>query len=258
MRTPLPATTSKALTAENNSIFQIYLSDAQLELPEGLRGCQDEVRRNFGQYAYRLFNRETLRAFVGSVYGGDVLWAYDQLKPYAYKADLGRYCLLHHFGGWYADVTLKVLAGAPLLPDTKLIYFYDHGNGPTQSGHFCQNGLFYAQKGLPLLADLISTVVRHCRERYIGPTALSPTGPGLFGRLIAQHVPQKGMHHGYFMQLTPHHKQKNRAYIGPKGEIIALHKSAWNPQATEGRLDAFGAKGVNTYTTMWLNKQVYA
>ena len=66
------------------------------------------------------------------------------------------------------------------------------------------------------------------------------------------------MHHGYFMQLTPHHKQKNRAYVGPKGEIIALHKSAWNPQATEGRLDAFGAKGVNAYTTMWLNKQVYA
>ena len=66
------------------------------------------------------------------------------------------------------------------------------------------------------------------------------------------------MHHGYFMHLTPHHKQKNRAYVGPNGEIIALHKTAWNPQAAEGRLDAFGAKGVNTYTTMWLNKQVYS
>ena len=243
--------------AENANLFQIYLSDQQSTLPEGLRQCREDFRFHFSQYSYHFLNQESLRDFVASVYGGDVLWAYDLLKPYAYKADLGRYCLLYAYGGWYADITLKFLAGAPLLGETQLIYFYDHGNGPAVSGHFCQNGLFYAQKGLPLLAELIEAVVKHCKQRYHGPTALSPTGPGLFGEHIARYVPQHGIHNGYFMQLTPHHEQKNRAYVGPKGEIIALHKSSWNPRASEGRLDAFGARGVNTYTTMWLAKQVY-
>ena len=108
--------------------------------------CRDALKEQFSQYDYALYEQDGLRNFISSVYGGDVLWAYDRLKPYAYKADLGRYCLLHHFGGWYADLSLKVNMVSPLMGDIKLIYFYDHDNGPLGQFIFAQKVYFMPKK----------------------------------------------------------------------------------------------------------------
>jgi len=43
---------------------------------------------------HTLWNGEALRSYIVDKFGGDVTKAFDRLKPYAYKADLGRYCLL--------------------------------------------------------------------------------------------------------------------------------------------------------------------
>ena len=241
----------------NESVFQIYLSELELELPRQLHDCRNSLCELFSDYEYHFFNLVTLREFISLNFDGDVLAAYDSLRPFAYKADLGRYCLLHAFGGWYADVTLKVMNGVRMLRDVSLVYFYDYGNGAFQSSHYCQNGLLYVQKGHPLMREAIERIIKNCKDKYYGPTCLCPTGPGLLGELLVKYVPARGIHHGYFMPLTPDHRLKNRAYVGPSGEIVALHKTAWCPQATEGRLDAFGAKGVNSYTKMWAAKEVY-
>ena len=243
---------------EDRNLFQIYLSDFELDIPPGLVQHQRSFQELQANMDYFLLNKETLRCFVQKHYGGDVLWAYDNLRPYAYKADLGRYCLLYSFGGLYADITLKPLLSVNPSDQTKMVYFYDHGNGSCQAVHGCQNGFIYAKKGLELMKRCIERIVINCRDKYYGPNPLAPTGPNLFGSVISNYVPDSGYHHGYFMQLTPFHAKKNRAYVGPGGEIIALHKTAWSSGAKEARLDNFGAKGVNKYTTMWLHGEVYA
>ena len=83
-------------------------------------------------------------------------------------------------------------------------------------------------------------------------------GPGLFGKIITRYVPNDGMIHGYFTSLTPNHQQKDLAYVGPKGEIIALHKTSWLPQSSGRGLAVFGARGVNSYAQMWMARDVYA
>ena len=186
-----------------------------------------------------------------------MLWAYDCLKPYAFKADLGRYCLLYALGGWYADITLKPMMSVAVDQDTRLVYFYDHGSGPCHALHGCQNGLLYARRHHPLMMDLIERVVVNCRNKFYGVNPLSPTGPTLLGKLVAKYVPSVFCHYGHFMQLTPWHNRKNRAYVGPEGDIFAYHKTAWNPGSSAGSLDQMGAKGVNDYTKMWFAKEVY-
>ena len=245
--------------SHNSNLFQIYISDHEEVLPPSLESCRDLFLDQFENYNYHLFGKAALRGFIANNFGSDVLAAYDALIPYAYKADLGRYCLLYAHGGWYADISLRpVIAGkVPLLDDVEIVYFHDYGNGPYQSSYHCQNGFMYVKKGHPLMLALIEAIVRNCRERYFGLTPLAPTGPGLLGELIIRHLGEH-THHGFFMQLTPDHPQKNRAYVGPAGHLMALHKTAWNPMATEGSLRALGASGVNNYAKLWSSRLIYA
>jgi hypothetical protein len=60
-----------------------------------------------------LFNDADCREFIASQYPPDVLMAYDQLIPTAFKADLWRYCVLYKYGGAYLDVKLGFLPGVP-------------------------------------------------------------------------------------------------------------------------------------------------
>lgn len=118
----------------NYNLFQIYLSDKQPDLPESLKGVQAQFQQLFGEYDYYYYyNFETLRSFICQNYPHQVLAAYDSLKPYAYKSDLGRYCLLYKYGGWYADISLKPLLRCGVKENTQLIYFYDHLQGPCEA-----------------------------------------------------------------------------------------------------------------------------
>ena len=133
--------------SKNSNLFQIYISDAEEALPPSLLPCRDLFMDQFENYDYHLFNKSALREFVASNFDSDVLAVYDALVPYAYKADLGRYCLLYVYGGWYADITLRptISGKVPLLGDVEIVYFHDYGNGPYQSSYHVQNGFMYVK-----------------------------------------------------------------------------------------------------------------
>ena len=84
-------------------ISQIFLSDAEDQtLSPFLRHATGTVQTAFPKEEHTIYNKETLRQFIADNYDLDVLWAYDSLRPYSYKADLGRFCLLNKLGGWYS------------------------------------------------------------------------------------------------------------------------------------------------------------
>ena len=58
-----------------------------------------------------LFNDDECRAFIAREYPSDVLDAYDNLIPTAFKADLWRYCVLYMYGGVYLDIKLRFCGG---------------------------------------------------------------------------------------------------------------------------------------------------
>lgn len=241
----------------DRNLFQIYLSTCEESLPSPLVEMQKMHREVYASHNYFLYGMRDLRQFLCAKFSAQVVRAFDSLRPFAYKADLGRYCLIYHFGGWYSDITLKpVLLYEPEV-EASLIYFYDHGNGSNQSIHGCQNGLFYARKGHPLMAACIEQIIRHCEAKYYGPNPLSPTGPNLFGNKVVNFTPADGVYYGYFMPLTAGFKKLNRAYVSPEGDIVAWHKTSWNRNSFNGSLASFGAKGVNNYLKMWLDHDVY-
>ena len=53
----------------------------------------------------------------------EVVAAYDKFRPYSYKADLGRYCLLYAMGGWYFDIAIKLIMPITLHDDLETLAF---------------------------------------------------------------------------------------------------------------------------------------
>ena len=56
---------------------------------------------------YKLWVNTDIRIFLEKNYKKEVLEAYECLKPYAYKSDLARYCLIYKLGGGYVDLATR-------------------------------------------------------------------------------------------------------------------------------------------------------
>jgi hypothetical protein len=82
---------------------------------------------------------------------------------------------------------------------------------------------------------------------------LCPTGPSLLGAALAANGGETNFVYGDYLELTPTHEQKNRAFVLPDGTIMA-----WSKPSGGGDLTGIGAKGVNNYNELWAAKQIYA
>lgn len=242
------------------NLFQIYLTDFPLaHLPPQLEASAVKLRSSFIDTQYFLWNDVTLQLFLQENFGAAVLKAYLNLIPYAYRSDLARYCLLYHFGGWYADLCVQPAGNhviGTVSDEIDFIYFWDLGDllAPFRSFYDCMNGLLFSRPGNPILATAIELVVKHSCDHYYGFDSMSPTGPGVLGRALAMHGKSHRHYDGHFIQLTPQHHQKNKAFVSRDGSIIAWHRSRLNPEAT---LADLGAIGTNDYRQIWRERRVY-
>jgi len=234
------------------SISQIFLSDGdQHDLPARLQRAVETVRLAFPLCRHTIYDNRTLRAFIAEHHGGEVLETYDALRPYAYKADLGRYCLLHVKGGWYFDIAVQPLLGITLNEQVEFLAFRDTQRNSLTSWS-CQTAVLYARPQSKALRTAIDLIVRNRRENYYGVTPLCPTGPTLLGEALAINRANPRHVFGDFLELTPTHQEKNTAFVLPDGMILAFGK-----RAKGGDLSALGVRGGNNYNELWNARQVY-
>jgi hypothetical protein len=233
-------------------VSQIFLSDNGAELSPFLGHATGTVRQAFSEADHQIYTKESLRAFIEANYEEEVLWAYDCLKPYSYKADLGRFCLLNKLGGWYMDIAIRMVNPVEVGPRIKFLAFRDIQRFSFTSWA-CATTVLYSQPDNKALQIAINTIVNNCKEEYYGITPLCPTGPTLLGKALAAHGGQSDFVYGDYLELTPTHEQKNRAFVLPDGTIMA-----WSKPSGGGDLTGVGAKGVNNYNELWAARQVYA
>jgi mannosyltransferase OCH1-like enzyme len=232
-------------------ISQIFLSDDEVTLSPFLEHSTETVKQSFPGANYQLFTKENLRRFIEENYGEKVLAAYDSLKPYAYKADLGRYCLLNKLGGWYVDIGVRLANAVDVGPRIELLAFRDiqRFSGTSWAASI---GILYSQPNNSALEFAIDAIVDNCQEKYYGITPLCPTGPTLFGAALAAYGSNANFVYGDYLELTPVHSNKNRAFVLPDGTIVG-----WGKPTNGGDLTGLGAKGTNNYNELWASRQVY-
>lgn len=233
-------------------ISQIFLSDTSDELSPFLRHATDSVKNAFSNSNHTIYNKETLKQFIANNYSEDVLWAYESLRPYSYKADLGRFCLLNKLGGWYLDIAVRMVNPVEVGDRIKFLAFRERQRFSFTSWA-CATTVLYSKPDNAALQNAIDLIVKNCKEKYYGITPLCPTGPTLLGQALAMNGGQADFVYGDYLELTPTHEQKNRAFVLPNGTIMA-----WSKPSGGGDLSGVGATGVNNYNELWARKEVYA
>jgi hypothetical protein len=151
-------------------------------LPEKMRECMETLQKQNPEFIHHLFDDDDCREFIKDNYSAEVVNAYDSLIPGAYKADLWRYCILYKKGGVYMDIKYKC------ADDVKLINIINHEyyveDIPWNGKRGVYNGVMICKKGDPRLMKAINSIVDHVRQKYYGESSLSPTGPGLLGKIF--------------------------------------------------------------------------
>lgn len=234
-------------------VSQIFLSaNPSEELSPFLKHATGTIAACFPEANHVIYNNDSLRAFIAAHYEEKVLTAYDCLQPLAYKADLGRYCLLNKIGGWYYDIGVRAFNAIDLADRIEFLAFRDIQRFSFTSWA-CSIGILYSRPNNNALQLAIEEIVKNCQDQYYGITPLCPTGPALLGKSIASNGSQANFVYGDYLELTPAHGQKNRAFVLPDGTI-----AGWGKPAGGGDLTSLGAKTTNNYNELWQQRKVYS
>jgi len=187
----------------------------------------------------------------------DVLKAINNIKPYAYKADIARYYIIHKTGGWYMDQN-NYFTAAPQkyrLSDKELVVFAEV-QGTSNSSWAVQNSVFYADKGHEVLQKSVDRCIENVENKYYGFGSTCPTGPNVFGSAIAS------------QRLGYDHKQvfgKFLFYVPdslPKGFYLNSHKKPfvlYKPNHGDIGIPTGESKvpGGNNHYNMWHDRVIY-
>lgn len=198
-------------------------------------------------YILKIWSGNDCRKYLKDNFPTQVLQCFDSLKPYAFKADFVRYCILYNEGGWYSD-----------LKEDPLVSFNDINNnnysfiGIVDLGiqycldNFClQNAFFACIPKHPLLKNCMESVINNCKNKFYGNYNLEPTGPRLFGKEFEKiSTLPSNILMGYFIHDIP----GGSHYINNKK--IMIHKCSNCIQGNDW-------KHGNNWQKMWMEKNIY-
>ncbi len=87
----------------------------------------ESFRKAYHEHSYRLYDDHKIQSLLRKHFSRAVLNAYLDLAPFAFKADLARYCLLYHFGGVYSDLSYMHLMPVIMPPKKNIAVFSGWG-----------------------------------------------------------------------------------------------------------------------------------
>ncbi len=236
------------------NLFSILIAD---EAPADPSALPPPIARNIASFRehhpglpHRLYDQAAIRDFLRTHMEADVAWAYEHLLPYAYRADLARLCLLHEFGGLYADLSVFFHAALPVASG-KMIVFRDRAH---VAPWIVSNTILGAPARAPALEAAIRMIVAHCRTRYRGASSLCPTGPVLLGKAIALHCEPQQLHLGEVANAAQSDTHEALVFIDTTDRRMIGYR-------TKGAAGLAGlglAHGVNNYNDFYYAHLTYA
>jgi hypothetical protein len=230
-----------------------------IELPPMVAENIDSLKRHHPNLPHKLFSGEDILAFLEAKFPREVLDAYNTLKPFAYKADLARYCILYEMGGVYADLSMYFTRPVPLDDGRPAVFRELVFSAPWDTG----NALIASPPRHRAFGQAIDLVLANVRERYYGTTYLCPTGPTLFGKALAMTCRADDLITGHTVVFRRDQMRGMRpglALPDPvrclgiiEGKLIAVNRKELKSRG----LADLGVRGSDDYAVRWTNRDVY-
>ena len=156
------------------------------EVHDALRTWQlQNPRHELRAYVSEAAADEALRMH-GLTYVADAMRA---VRPHAAKVDVFRLGILWAEGGWYSDWKQECLEAGLLdrlaaQANHTLVTCLDKGNAYSAAHGLYQQAFLGAPPKDPCVGRALNATVRNVLRRHYGETALDPTGPGAWGRVV--------------------------------------------------------------------------
>lgn len=236
-------------------IFQIAISNKPV-YPESWSGRfmmnVESFRLCYPRADHHLYQDAELREIIASHFDSAVLEAYEKLRPFAFKADLARYCLLYAHGGLYSDLSYLHINPINLDQNIGMVVFRDIAY--IHPSWAVSNALIYSNPGRTEFARAVEMIVAHAADNFYGAHPLDVTGPYLFGRAIAEVNSCQDILFGDSRELVAGISGSgNIGKILPNQGLVALRNKEYGAQIAE-----YGIGGTNNYAAMWNSGRVWS
>lgn len=242
-------------------LHQVSIVDG-MGLPESFPvSALDNIRSARSLYPsaqYKMWSGNDVRALIYDNFHPEVLEAFDGIRPYAYKCDLARYCILYVHGGIYFDLGIKLLDAWNIPVDFGVASFTEMYPG-MDSWTNNQSSLLWSLPGRDEWKYCIDTIVKNCRQFYYGPHDHYPTGPVVLGRSLASKFASDDFSSmiddqfiGEVRYITPESYPQHCTFVGPNKQVVGIRN-----KLTAGDMGGFIASGSNSYVEMFKSRHVY-
>jgi len=246
-------------------VHQILINDTNKlpdELPEYHNICYKQIKNLYPNAEYHLYSGEELEEIIKNNFHNDVFTAYKKLKPYSFKSDLARYCLLYLYGGLYIDLNIKFVNKVPNLDKLNFFAFRDIVKTSERSWSV-STSIIFARKKSKIMEKCISIIVENCKNEYHGISVLDVSGCIVLGNAIMTSGEDINFISttGELCHVYPK-KEKNYSYcfayiMDEDDKIIAYRKPIIDRKENVGDISCFGFSGTNNYIKMWEVRNVY-
>lgn len=173
-------------------------------------------------------------------YNKDALYAYLKIIPGAYKADISRLSLIHHFGGWYSDMGIQFKK--PINKDGyEMLLFWDMDNWIPGA---ILNGIIFGNPGSEVMGNAIDRCIYNVKNENYGSDAWDVTGPVLLGKAYRSVCPNNIK----FGKTIPYSENQTDRYFTVDGELVAYGKIS-NKQS-------YINNGIR-YSTLWDQRRIF-
>lgn len=200
------------------SLHSILLTnDPSPNLPWRIEQNLSSFGNAYPGMTHTLYDRDSGRAFIAQHFDRDVVAAWDDLVPFAYKSDLLRYCLLYQLGGIYSDISIHHFFPIALPETRDLVIFRDGFNA---APWIVSTSLVCSRAQNRVFLHAIEEIVRNVKARFYGVNPLCPTGPNLFGQALAKHAELWSLATGEAVQVKG---TRSLVYVDPTGEVVATN-----------------------------------
>ena len=158
---------------------RIMQTSSRDDVPLHMRRAMERVMRLNPEYEHHYFSDRRIRGFMQEHFDTQVLKAFDDLIPGAFKADLFRLAWLYVEGGVYLDGDIDVKQPLRSIVDPNDDFFSAQDVEPD----WIYNAVFAATPRHPLIKKALFGSVDKIIKRYYGDSPLAITGPVHLGEV---------------------------------------------------------------------------
>jgi len=139
------------------------------------------IKETNPEYVYRFFDDKDARKYIQDNFNENINFAYENLIPGAFKADLFRYCILYNEGGIYMDC--KMISVVPFRDiigeNDELILVKDDYQMKTNNIPGIYNAFICTVAGKETFYQTIEAIVKHVFNHFYPENPFLITGPTL-------------------------------------------------------------------------------